>query len=150
MFLSVFDIFKIGIGPSSSHTMGPMLAAGRFLDALRTGLGRTPGAGAPARIEASLHGSLAFTGKGHATDRAVILGLLGFRPETLEPDEAERREAGLKATGRIDVPGLGLLDFDPETGVVFDFGPPLSGHANGLVLRAFDAAGNLHFAETYY
>jgi L-serine dehydratase len=150
MFLSVFDIFKIGIGPSSSHTMGPMLAASRFLDTLRAGAGREPGSGAPDRLEASLHGSLAFTGKGHATDRAVILGLLGFRPETLDPGEAERREAGLKATGRLDVPGIGPLAFDPGTGVVFDYGPPLPGHANGLVLRAFDAAGNLHFAETYY
>lgn len=150
MFLSVFDIFKIGIGPSSSHTMGPMLAASRFLDALCAGADAVPGSGAPARLEASLHGSLAFTGKGHATDRAVILGLLGFRPETLDPDEAERREAGLKATGRIDVPGIGPLAFDPDTGVVFDYGPPLPGHANGLVLRAFDAAGNLCLAETYY
>ncbi len=150
MFLSVFDIFKVGIGPSSSHTMGPMLAASRFLEALRAGTDRVPGSGAPGRIEASLHGSLAFTGKGHATDRAVILGLLGFRPETLEPDEAERREAALRASGRIEVPGLGPLAFDPETGVVFDYGPPLPGHANGMVLRAFDAAGSLHCAETYY
>ena len=72
MFLSGFDIFKIGVGPSSSHTMGPMLAATRFLDALRLGTGRVPGAGPAARVEATLHGSLAFTGKGHATDRAVI------------------------------------------------------------------------------
>ena len=80
----------------------------------------------------------------------MILGLLGFRPDTLDPDEAERRLAELAATGRIDVPGLGALAFDPEKGVVFDYGPPLPGHANGLVLRAFDAAGNLHLAETYY
>ncbi|HRO12845.1 serine dehydratase beta chain, partial [Amaricoccus sp.] len=109
MFLSVFDIFKIGVGPSSSHTMGPMLAAARFLAALRDGADRVPGSGAPARLEASLHGSLAFTGKGHATDRAVILGLLGFVPDTLDPAEAERRLADLKATARIDVPGLGPL-----------------------------------------
>jgi L-serine dehydratase len=150
MFLSVFDIFKIGVGPSSSHTMGPMLAAARFLDALREGADRVPGSGAPARLEASLHGSLAFTGKGHATDRAVILGLLGFVPETLDPDAAERRLAELAATGRIDVPGLGPLGFDPEKNVVFDYGPPLPGHANGMVLRALDAAGNLHLTETYY
>jgi L-serine dehydratase len=150
MFLSVFDIFKIGVGPSSSHTMGPMLAAARFLDALREDRDRVPGSGAPARLEASLHGSLAFTGKGHATDRAVILGLLGFVPETLDPDEAERRMADLAATGRIEVPGIGPLAFDPEKGVAFDYGPPLPGHANGLVLSAFDAAGNLHLAETYY
>ena len=150
MFLSVFDIFKIGVGPSSSHTMGPMLAAARFLDALRDGSDRVPGSGAAARLEATLHGSLAFTGKGHATDRAVILGLLGFVPDTLDPEEAERRLAALAATRAIDVPGIGPLAFDPETGVVFDYGPPLPGHANGMVLRAFDAAGNLHLTETYY
>ena len=150
MFLSVFDIFKIGVGPSSSHTMGPMLAAARFLDALREGRGRAAGSGSPVRVEASLRGSLAFTGKGHATDRSVILGLLGFRPETLDPDEAGRREAALKATHRIDVPGLGPILFDPGSGIVFDYGPPLLGHANGMVLRAFDAAGSLYLAETYY
>src|SRR3954467_2101630 len=96
MFLSIFDIFKIGVGPSSSHTMGPMLAAARFLDALRDGRNSVPGSGAPDRLEASLHGSLAFTGKGHATDRAVLLGLLGFRPETLDPDKADRRKTELQ------------------------------------------------------
>ncbi|MBB5220248.1 L-serine dehydratase [Amaricoccus macauensis] len=150
MFLSVFDIFKVGVGPSSSHTMGPMLAAARFLDALRDGADHVPGSGAATRIEATLHGSLAFTGKGHATDRAVILGLLGFVPDTLDPEEAERRLAALTETGTIDVPGIGPLAFDPEKGVVFDYGPPLPGHANGMVLRAFDAAGNLHLTETYY
>jgi len=150
MFLSVFDIFKVGVGPSSSHTMGPMLAAARFLDALRDGADRVPGSGAPARLEATLHGSLAFTGKGHATDRAVILGLLGFVPDTLDPEEAERRLAALAETGTIDVPGIGPLGFDPAKGVVFDYGPPLAGHANGMVLKAFDASGNLHLTETYY
>ncbi len=150
MFLSVFDIFKIGVGPSSSHTMGPMLAAARFLEALREGRDRAPGSGAPARLEASLHGSLAFTGKGHATDRAVILGLLGFVPETLDADLAERRLADLRTSAAIDVTGVGRLAFDPDRGVAFDYGPPLPGHANGLVLRALDAEGNLHLAETYY
>ena len=87
MFLSVFDIFKIGVGPSSSHTMGPMVAGGRFLDALRQQPFRAHG------LRASLHGSLAFTGKGHATDRAVVLGLLGFLPETIDPDRAEAERA---------------------------------------------------------
>lgn len=150
MFLSVFDIFKIGVGPSSSHTMGPMLAAGRFLEALRDGSDRVPGGDPPARLEARLHGSLAFTGRGHATDRAVILGLLGFRPETLDPDEVARRMTELAATGHIDVPGLGRIAFDPEAGVLFDYGPPLPGHANGLVFSALDAAGDLCLAETYY
>ena len=66
MFLSVFDIFKIGVGPSSSHTVGPMIAAARFLDTLRAGRDLIPGAGDPVRLGCSLHGSLAFTGKGHA------------------------------------------------------------------------------------
>jgi len=150
MFLSIFDIFKIGIGPSSSHTMGPMLASARFLDALRQRILRASDTVASLRIEAVLHGSLAFTGRGHATDRAVILGLLGFRPDTLDPDEAVRREAELQERGRIAVAGLPRIDFDTKTGIVFDYGPPLSGHANGLIFRAFDAQGDLYLTETYY
>lgn len=144
MFLSVFDIFKIGIGPSSSHTMGPMIAAGRFLDRLRDqGL-------RPDRLEARLHGSLAFTGKGHGTDRAVILGLCGLRPETLDPDSAESLETEVRHSMRVEPPGLGPLRFDPESDLVFDWGPPLPGHANGLVLRACDAGGSVIAEETYY
>ena len=150
MPLSVFDIFKIGVGPSSSHTMGPMTAAARFLDALRSGAGRAPGAGAPARLAARLHGSLAFTGRGHATDRAVLLGLLGFRPETLDPDAAEAALARLAETGRTAPEGLPEMALDPREGIVFDFGAPLPGHANGMVLQAHDAEGRLHLAETFY
>ena len=151
MFLSVFDIFKVGVGPSSSHTMGPMVAAGRFLDALRSGADRMPGAGAPARLGCRLHGSLAFTGKGHATDRAVILGLAGFDPGDFDAARAEaalgrdRRDRPHRAP-----PGLPPLAFDPAHDLVFDYGPPLPGHANGMVLSAWDAAGNLHLQETYY
>ena len=150
VFLSVFDIFKIGVGPSSSHTMGPMTAASRFLDDLRGGKEKEPGAGDLARLGCSLHGSLAFTGKGHATDRAVILGLLGYRPDTLDPDRAEILEAQVRETRRIQPPGLPELDFDPETDLVFDYGPALPGHANGMVLRAFDPNGNPYLSETYY
>ena len=150
MFLSVFEIFKIGVGPSSSHTMGPMTAAARFLDDLRGGAEKIPGAGRLARLGASLHGSLAFTGKGHGTDRAVILGLIGHEPATLDPDKAEALEAEVRRTRRISPPGLGALEFDPEADLVFDFGPPLPGHANGLVLRAFDERGNPYMTQTYY
>ncbi len=149
MFLSVFDIFKIGIGPSSSHTMGPMTAAERFLDSLRTGL-REPGAGEVAKVTCTLHGSLAFTGKGHATDRAVVLGLLGFRPDSVDPDKAEAAETALSASHKLTPEGLPDLAFDPENDVIFDYGPPLPGHANGMVLRGFDAAGNLFMEEVYY
>ncbi|MCR9069932.1 MAG: L-serine ammonia-lyase [Rhodobacteraceae bacterium] len=150
MFLSVFDIFKIGVGPSSSHTMGPMTAAARFLDHLRDWRVKEPGAGELARLGCSLHGSLAFTGKGHATDRAVILGLSGFEPATLDPDAAEALEAEVRRHHRVAPPGLPPLSFDPETDLVFDYGPPLPGHANGMVLRAFDTGGHLYAEETYY
>ncbi|WP_308916108.1 L-serine ammonia-lyase [Jannaschia sp. LMIT008] len=149
MFLSIFDIFKPGIGPSSSHTMGPMVAAARFLGALRTGE-REPGAGPPARVTAHLHGSLAWTGKGHATDRAVTLGLMGFVPATLDADAADAALAALPRTRTVTPPDLPPLAFDPDTDLAFDWGPPLEGHANGLVLRAFDAQGNLALEETYY
>ncbi|PZQ49382.1 MAG: L-serine ammonia-lyase [Rhodovulum sulfidophilum] len=149
MFLSVFDIFKVGVGPSSSHTMGPMVAAGRFLEALRTG-DRIPGAGEIARLGGRLRGSLAFTGKGHATDRAVILGLAGFRPRDFDAAKAETVLAAIHATGRIFPPGLGELACEPGRDLVFDFGPPLPGHANGMILSAWDAAGNLYLEETYY
>ncbi len=150
MFLSVFDIFKLGIGPSSSHTMGPMVAAGRFLDLLRNGADRIPGAGEAARLGARLHGSLAFTGKGHATDRAVILGLAGFEPESFDALRAATVLSRIRETGRIAPPGLPEMDFDPEADLVFDYGPALPGHANGLVISARDAAGNLYLEETYY
>ncbi|MAX73732.1 MAG: L-serine ammonia-lyase [Nioella sp.] len=149
MFLSIFDIFKIGIGPSSSHTMGPMTAAASFLDALRTGL-REPGAGEVAHVTCSLHGSLSFTGKGHATDRAVMLGLCGFEPATIDPDRAEQAEAALHRDKVIHPDGLSPLKFDPAADLIFDYGPPLPGHANGMVLRGFDAAGRLFMEETYY
>ncbi|WP_316016035.1 L-serine ammonia-lyase [Roseobacter sp. HKCCA0434] len=150
MFLSVFDIFKVGVGPSSSHTMGPMVAAGRFLDALRDGADRVPGSGAPARIEARLHGSLAFTGKGHATDRAVHLGLLGFAPDRFDADAAEAALERLEAEKRLRPAELPELGYDPASDLIFDYDEILPGHANGMVIRAFDADGNLHLAETYY
>jgi L-serine dehydratase len=150
MFLSIFDIFKVGVGPSSSHTMGPMVAAQRFLQVLRDGTDRIPGSGPPARLGARLHGSLAFTGKGHATDRAVILGLAGFEPASFDAARAEAALARIAETGRIAPPDLPECDFDAERDVVFDYGPGLPGHANGMVLMAWDAAGNLHAQETYY
>ncbi|AIQ93142.1 L-serine dehydratase [Methylobacterium sp. 13MFTsu3.1M2] len=80
----------------------------------------------------------------------MVLGLLGFRPDTLDPDEAVRREAALRANAWIDVAGLPRIRFNAETGIVFDYGPPLPGHANGMILRAFDAEGAPYFTEAYY
>ncbi len=144
MFLSVFDMFKVGIGPSSSHTMGPMVAAARFLATLRASPFQ------PRGLRASLHGSLAFTGVGHATDRATILGLAGFEPESYDPDRAAVVLAGIEATGRISPPGLPDLAFDPAKDLGFDFGPALPGHANGMILKATDAEGDVILEETYY
>ena len=144
MFLSVFDMFKVGIGPSSSHTMGPMVAAGQFLELLR----QSPFT--PHGLSASLHGSLAFTGVGHATDRAVILGLAGFMPDTYDAEAAEAALAKIKADAQVTPEGLPPLAFDPKADLTFDYGPALPGHANGMILRAHDAQGDVVRQETYY
>ncbi|MEM8742160.1 MAG: serine dehydratase beta chain, partial [Pseudomonadota bacterium] len=144
MFLSVFDMFKVGIGPSSSHTMGPMVAAARFLDLMRASPFAFHG------LRASLHGSLAFTGVGHATDRATILGLAGFVPDTYDREKADAALAEIKAQGRISPEGLGELAFDPAKDLLFDFDTILEGHANGMILMATDAQGDVTLRETYY
>ena len=144
MFLSVFDMFKVGVGPSSSHTMGPMVAAARFLETLRKSPFHAAG------LKASLHGSLAFTGVGHATDRATILGLAGFEPATYDPEKAETALAGIIGSHRITPPGLPELAFNPATDLIFDYGPALPGHANAMILKATDAQGDVILQETYY
>src|SRR5262245_44898996 len=110
MTLSVFDIFKIGIGPSSSHTMGPMRAARQFaLDLKRDGLlARTH------EVVVRLYGSLALTGAGHGTDRAVLLGLEGAEPEKVDPDSFEPTVKRIRSTGRIHLLGKHDAVFDVE------------------------------------
>ena len=144
MFLSVFDMFKVGVGPSSSHTMGPMVAAARFLATLKASPFKAAG------LKGSLHGSLAFTGVGHATDRATILGLAGFEPASYDAEKAEATLAAIHQTHRITPPGLPELSFDPKKDLTFDYGPALPGHANGMILKATDAQGDVILEETYY
>ncbi|CUH65671.1 L-serine dehydratase 1 [Thalassovita gelatinovora] len=144
MFLSVFDMFKIGIGPSSSHTMGPMVAAARFLDSMRASPFDFAG------LRASLHGSLAFTGIGHATDRATILGLAGFEAATFDFDASIAALDQIHRTKTVNPPGLPPLRFDPETDLAFDYGPPLPGHANGMVLMATDKQGDVILRDVFY
>jgi L-serine dehydratase len=105
---SVFELFKIGIGPSSSHTVGPMKASGAFAQ----GLVATGAVDRVASVEVALLGSLAFTGKGHATDKAVILGLSGEKPDTVEPDAAEALATKVRETKRLKVGGRRSIAFD--------------------------------------
>ena len=152
MFLSVFDIFKVGVGPSSSHTVGPMVAAGRFLAALRAGADRIPGAGAPARLGCRLHGSLAFTGKGHATDRAVILGLAGFDPADFDAAARGRGAgSGSPPTGRhrpARPAGDGLRRRRATSSSTTGRRCPATPTAS--CSRPGTRRGNLHMQETYY
>jgi len=144
MFLSVFDMFKVGVGPSSSHTIGPMVAAARFLDHLRAQPFGVAG------LQASLHGSLAFTGVGHATDRAVILGLAGFRADDYDAGKAEAELTRIDEEHNVAPEGLGTLKFHPKDDLIFDYGPALPGHANGMILRGTDGQGDVITQVTYY
>ncbi|WP_068084088.1 L-serine ammonia-lyase [Polycladidibacter stylochi] len=150
MFLSVFDIFKIGIGPSSSHTMGPMNAAYSFIEELEEGSHKWPGSKAPESIVVTLFGSLAWTGKGHATDKAIMLGLLGKTPQNIDPDKTPTLLASLMENKRIKLPNLPELTFDPVHHIIFDYETKMPGHANALKIEAFDGDGNLHLQQIYY
>jgi L-serine dehydratase len=150
MFLSVFDLFKIGIGPSSSHTMGPMTAASRFLDEILNGDWPRPHDVDIVRLAASLHGSLAYTGIGHGTDRAVVLGLTGLTPVTVDPDRVDEIIAGVAAAKTVSPPGHPAYRFDPAVDLVMDRKTPLSGHANGMTFSALDADGRVLLRRIYY
>jgi L-serine dehydratase len=150
MFLSIFDVFKIGIGPSSSHTMGPMTAAARFLDELKSGTWPRAAQAKPAAITATLHGSLAYTGVGHGTDRAVILGLCGQNPKSVDLNTMDTVIAEVTASGLIQPPGHPAYRFRPGVDLIFDRKIPLPGHPNGLQFSAFDTDGQLLLRRAYY
>ena len=150
MFLSVFDVFKIGIGPSSSHTMGPMTAANAFLKLILSADWPRPSGAKVTAIKASLHGSLAYTGIGHGSDRAVILGLTGESAETVDPDRMDEIVAEVERTGKIHPPGHPEYDFRPADALVLDKKTPLTGHANGMIFSAYDGAGRLLLKQIYY
>ena len=150
MFLSIFDVFKIGIGPSSSHTMGPMTAARRFLDELHSGDWPRAANAHPAALTASLHGSLAFTGIGHGTGRAVILGLCGEDPRTVDPDAMNAMIAEVESSGLVHPPGHPAYRFRPAVDLVFDKKTPLPGHPNGMQFAAYDSDGQLLLRRAYF
>ena len=146
MPVSVFELFRIGIGPSSSHTVGPMRAVRRFLDEMVS-------AGAfeqIARIHVELYGSLALTGKGHGTDRAVLLGLLGDRPESIDVDSIELRLRAVADAKAIALMGKRRIPFDPDADVSFRKDRTLPQHANGMCFRAYAQSGTLLMERVYF
>ncbi len=144
MNVSAFDLFKLGIGPSSSHTMGPMTAACRFLERLAGQLEQT------ARVQATLYASLALTGRGHATDRAVILGLSGFEPRRLDPDQADKVVTDVRANQWLNLAGQHGIVFDEARDLLWESRIRLPQHPNALKFSAFDAAGDLLAERTYF
>jgi L-serine dehydratase len=142
--VSIFDIFKIGIGPSSSHTVGPMKAARAFAEQLE------PVVDSVAAVRVTLHGSLAYTGKGHGTDSAVLLGLMGLEPETIDPDAVDDLLRTIHTSKTLNVLGVGELVFDPELNIIFDRGEELPRHTNGMHFVASDAGGATLIEEKYY
>ena len=145
MSLSVFDLFKIGIGPSSSHTVGPMRAAARFAEGLR----RDGLLQATASIKVELYGSLGATGKGHGSDKAVLLGLEGERPDTVNTETVADRLAAIRASGRLNLLGEHPIDFNEKLHLAM-IRKPLPFHPNGMIFRALDAAGIQIRSREYY
>jgi L-serine dehydratase len=143
--ISVFELFKIGVGPSSSHTVGPMKAAAAFASGLvaRGDVSRV------AAVDVTLLGSLAFTGKGHATDKAVILGLTGLDPEAVDPDTADALVAEVRETKGLLLAGQRAIAFDPATAIVFDYLTQPPRHPNTLRLVAKDSDGAILADETW-
>jgi L-serine dehydratase len=146
---SLFDLYKIGVGPSSSHTMGPMRAACRFARELDGQLGRV------ARVQAELYGSLALTGLGHATDRAVLLGLAGNEPASIDPAAIESTVAAIRSARCIDLAGAHSIPFEEPRDLIFHrdlLFPPgaITQHPNGLRLKAYDAGGTILCERTFF
>ena len=143
-WIGLFDLFRVGIGPSSSHTVGPMVAAGRFL----ADISAVVAGAAVEGVRVELFGSLALTGKGHATDRAVALGLMGCSPATLDPDEAPALLETLARTRLLRLPDGRRVSFDPAADIVFLKREMLPRHPNALRFTAYGAG--FEMARTYY
>ncbi|MCP2347152.1 L-serine ammonia-lyase [Nonomuraea roseoviolacea] len=146
MSIGVFDLFKVGIGPSSSHTGGPMAAAHKFA----RGLDQDGLLDQVARVEAILYGSLGLTGKGHGSDKAVLLGLSGDKPEHVDVDTVEPRLAAMRASGTVTLYGKREIPFVVGDDLVFERKISLPGHPNGMRFTARDADGNTLREKVYY
>jgi len=146
MALSAFDLYSVGIGPSSSHTVGPMRAAKMFVDGL-TGAGRLRDT---ARVQAELFGSLGATGHGHGSAKAVVLGLEGEEPATVDTESADGRVGAIRDERRLTLGGSHPVVFDADADVVLHRRRSLPAHPNGMVFRALDASGSVLSERTYY
>ena len=146
MAVSVFDLFKIGIGPSSSHTVGPMRAARLFVQRLARA-GRLPQV---ARVSADLYGSLGATGKGHGSDRAVLLGLAGHEPDRVDVDAIPAMVAAIRSSHRLSLLGLQEIGFDERADLRLHRRETLPLHPNGMRFTALDAAGGVIDQRVYY
>ncbi|BBL35911.1 L-serine dehydratase TdcG [Nitrosomonas stercoris] len=149
MFISVLDLFKIGIGPSSSHTMGPMAAANAFRHTIDQLIAQAP-ANCSYCVYCVLKGSLAFTGRGHATDRAVALGLHGYDPISLAGQDVNALVAKLWITDSVQLANGGRVGFIPEDDIVFDKSEPLPQHPNGMIFYLLDEEGKKILSETFF
>ena len=146
MAVSVFELFKIGIGPSSSHTVGPMRAAYTFVQRLE-GFDLSHQV---VRLQVTLFGSLAFTGRGHGTDKAVMLGLSGQLPDQVDPDSIDGIIQKIQASGHLDLAGKQRIGFDEKTDLLFNKRKNLPHHSNGMRYAAFDHKGELLLERDYY
>ena len=146
MFVSAFDLFKIGLGPSSSHTVGPMRAAGRFAHELASSgkLEET------ARVVVDLYGSLALTGRGHSTDRAILLGLSGETPDRIDPDQVEPKVQRIREQQMLSLDGRHPILFHEEEDLRFRVDKTLTFHSNGMRFTALDAAGAAVMRKVYF
>jgi len=149
MFISALELFKIGIGPSSSHTMGPMRAARRFIDSITRSNGPSVRDHAW-RLQCTLKGSLAYTGRGHGADRAVTLGLNGYLPAELADLDVDGLLRRLGGEHELSLGGGVSVGFSPARDIVFDRGAPLPEHSNGLIFEMFDEAGGVLLSEVYF
>ena len=149
MFISVLELFKIGIGPSSSHTLGPMVAARQFMDLLsqpeQLSLLNTD-----VVVRCTLKGSLAYTGKGHSTDRAVSLGLHGYTPEQLVNMNVDQLLTEIWQSDTIDIDQTHPVTFVPDTHIIFDKGEPLLQHPNGMIFELVAPNDEVLFARIYF
>ncbi|MCW8935532.1 MAG: L-serine ammonia-lyase [Gammaproteobacteria bacterium] len=149
MFISVLELFKIGIGPSSSHTLGPMVAANNFIERINK-LNIIESNVNDTFIQCTLRGSLAFTGKGHSTDRAVALGLHGHLPASLSNKDVEKIVRQIMKSDELCLNDKLTVLFKPEKHIIFDKGAPLPEHPNGMIFELIDGNNNTLFSETYF